>query len=116
MQEITSSGEEGKLTSGRFVCRVAGVYKFQVYTLTKTDAKIWLELYKNNDLVVSVWGHTQGDYADSGNAAIVELTEGDTVYVQSRDQYDVSLFGASDEIYTTMTATYLGETYEGKIS
>ena len=63
-----------------------------------------------------MWGHTQGDYADSGNAAIVELTEGDTVYVQSRDQYDVSLFGAPDEIYTTMTATYLGETYEGKIS
>ena len=55
-----------------------------------------------------------GDYADSGNAAVVFLTEGDTVYIQSRDQYDVSLYGAPDEIYSTITGTFIGESTQGK--
>ena len=54
-----------------------------------------------------------GDYADSGNAAVVFLTEGDTVYIQSRDQYDVSLYGAPDEIYSTITGTFIGESTQG---
>ena len=113
-KEITSAGQEGKLTSGKFVSQATGLYKFQVYALTRSDSNLWLELYKNNELVVSIWGHMGGDYADSGNAAVVFLTEGDTVYIQSRDQYDVSLYGAPDEIYSTITGTFIGESTQGK--
>lgn len=75
---------------------------------------MWLELYKNNDIVVSIYAHALGDYADTGNAAILELSVGDTVYVKSRDQYNVSLFGTQDEIYTTFTAVYLGNSFQSK--
>ena len=83
-----------------------------MYALTKNDTNVWLELYKNNEIVVSIYAHTLGDYADTGNAAILELEIGDTVYVKARDQYNVILYGASDEIYTTFTGVFLGESFQ----
>ena len=111
-QAITTIGSKGQLTSGNFICYTAGIYKFQVYALTKNDTKVWLEFYKNNDMVVSVYAHTIKDYADTGNSVILELEIGDTVYVKTRDQYNVVVYGAPDEIYSTFTGVYLGKAFQ----
>ena len=114
-QEIASAGAKGKLTSGQFICYANGIHKFQLYALTKNDSNVWLELYKNNDLMVSVWAHTKGDYADSGNVVVLELNVGDTVYVKTRDYENISLYGEPDQIYTTFTGVFLGDSFQSKI-
>ena len=113
-QAITRVGSKGQLTSGQFICYTSGIYKFQIYALTKNDTEVWLELYKNNDITISAYAHTQDDYADTGNAAILELSVGDTVYVKTHDQYNVALYGATDEIYSTFTGVYLGNSFQSK--
>nr|AST51799.1 C1qDC6 [Sinohyriopsis cumingii] len=90
-------------TSGVFKCPAEGVYKFQVYSLTTSGKRIWLELYRNEELVASMYGYTPDNYAAAGNAVILFLTEGDAIFVKTRDQYDVMLFGTPDEIYTTFS-------------
>lgn len=84
-----------------------GLYKFQVYSLTKSNTKLFLELKLNNVVVATLWGYTVGDYAAAGNAVILQLEEGDTVWVQTRDDVAVDLYGTSEEIYTTFTGLQL---------
>lgn len=93
---------------GVFTCTEPGLYKFQVFSLTKINSRLFLELYHNDEVVATLWGYTTSDYAAAGNAVVLELAEGDTVKVLSRDQYAVELFGTNEEIYTTFTGVQLG--------
>lgn len=111
-KEITSAGSKLKLTSGKFVCYTGGIYKFQVYSLTIKGTEAWLELYKNYDLVASIWARIYRDRADSGNAVVLELAAGDTVYLKSRHGRTIGLYGASDKIFTTFTGVYLGRSFQ----
>ncbi|KAL3854209.1 hypothetical protein ACJMK2_013487 [Sinanodonta woodiana] len=95
------------LSSGVFTCPVDGVYKFQVYSLTASDKRLWLELYKNEELVASVYGYTPDNYAAAANAAILFLKEGDEIFVKTRNEYDVMVFGTPDQIYTTFSGVRL---------
>lgn len=106
IQEIGKFGS-ADLISGVFTCAVPGLYKFQVYSLTKSNTKLFLELKLNNVVVATLWGYTVGDYAAAGNAVILQLEEGDTVWVQTRDDVAVDLYGTSEEIYTTFTGLQL---------
>lgn len=103
---ITNHG--ANINSGVFTCTKDGLYKFQVYCLTRSDASLFLELYHNDKLVASLWGYTPGDYAAAGNAVILPLMSGDFVKVVSRSQYSVNMYGTPDEIYTTFTGVELG--------
>ncbi|XP_061178742.1 uncharacterized protein LOC133187402 [Saccostrea echinata] len=64
-------------------------------------------MYKNDQLIASIYGYTYADYADAGNAAIVHLDAGDKVYLKAHDDYDQTLYGQGDEIYTTFTGELL---------
>lgn len=110
---ITSHGSPN-LNSGVFVCTKEGLYKFQVYALTKSDSNLYLELYHNNALVASLWGHTPGDFAAAGNAVILPLKTGDTVEVKVKTDYEVHIYGTRDEIYTTFTGVQLGSLQTGE--
>ncbi|XP_053379495.1 uncharacterized protein LOC123526879 [Mercenaria mercenaria] len=105
---VITNHQAASLNSGVFTCSEAGLYKFQVYSLTKSDTNVFLELYVNDKLVASLWGHTPGDYAAAGNAVILPLMSGDFVKVMSRSQYAVNVYGTPDEIYTTFTGVQLG--------
>jgi len=96
------------LNSGVFACTEQGVYKFQIYSLTKTDTQLFLELVHNGAVVASLWGYTTADYAAAGNAVILTLAEGDNVWVETLDNLPVDLYGATDEIYTTFTGVKMG--------
>lgn len=65
------------------------------------DKAMWLELKKNNELLVSISGYDS--HATAGNTVLVHLNRGDTVYVKARQGQEFSLFGRSDEIYATFT-------------
>ena len=108
-QAITTIGTNGQLTSGKFITQSAGTYKFQFYALTQNNTNVWLELYKNNDIVASVFAHSYGDYAATGNGVVLQLKTGDEVYVWTRSNYNTALYGGADQIYTTFTGVYLGK-------
>ncbi|XP_060608068.1 uncharacterized protein LOC132760165 [Ruditapes philippinarum] len=99
---------QAQLNNGVFTCSQDGLYKFQVYSLTKTDSNLFLELYVNDKLVATLWAHTPGDYAAAGNAVILALMNGDFVKVITRSQYSINMYGTPDEIYTTFTGVQLG--------
>lgn len=56
---------------------------------------------------ILVYAYTYSDYADAGNAAILHLNVGDKVYLKAHDDYDQTLFGQGDQIYTTFTGELL---------
>jgi len=91
-----------------FECTESGIYKFQVYSLTQTNTQLFLQLVRDGFVVATLWGYTSGDYAAAGNAVIIQLSEEDRVWVETRDNIPVDLYGASDEIYTTFTGVKLG--------
>uniref|UniRef100_A0A194AMF8 Putative complement C1q tumor necrosis factor-related protein 4-like protein n=1 Tax=Pinctada fucata TaxID=50426 RepID=A0A194AMF8_PINFU len=102
-KNITEIGANVDPTTGVFTCQIPGVYVFSMYSLTRSDGELWLELMKNNELVASIYAYTYADYADAGNAAVLKLQKGDTVYVKAHDDYDNSLYGEASQIYTTLT-------------
>lgn len=97
----------GNLNHGVFTCQEDGLYKFQAYALTKTNAKLFLEVLKNNDVVASLWGHTPGDYASAGNAVVLQLSAGDVVKVVTRASHEMALYGQQGQIYTTFSGVQL---------
>ncbi|XP_033729112.1 uncharacterized protein LOC117318192 [Pecten maximus] len=99
--------------AGVFQANKKGLYAFHFYSLTRQNTELWLELYKNTDLICSAYAHnpSSSGYADAGNSALLFLNIGDTVYVKAHDAYDNTLYGASDEIYTTFTGVLLDGGY-----
>ncbi|XP_062619536.1 complement C1q tumor necrosis factor-related protein 4-like [Saccostrea cucullata] len=93
--------------SGSFICQTPGLYAFTFYGLTEQNWELWLEMMKNDELVASIYGYTYADYADAGNAAILHLNVGDKVYLKAHDDYDQTLYGQGDQIYTTFTGELL---------
>ena len=80
IQVVTN--QNANLSSGIFTCASSGIYKFQVYALTKRSETLFFELFHNAELVASIWARTRNESADGGNAAILDLNAGDTVQVR----------------------------------
>ncbi|XP_069108630.1 complement C1q tumor necrosis factor-related protein 4-like [Argopecten irradians] len=95
--------------NGVFHATQQGLYAFHFYSLTRLNTELWMELYKNTELICSAYAHTpsQAGYADAGNSALLYLNPGDTVYVKAHDAYDTTLYGVPDEIYSTFTGVLL---------
>lgn len=88
--------------TGIFKCPQSGMYVFHLHAYDmNTDKAMWLELKKNNELLVSISGYDS--HATAGNTVLVHLNRGDTVYVKARQGQEFSLFGRNDEIYATFT-------------
>ncbi|KAL8576672.1 hypothetical protein ACOMHN_025147 [Nucella lapillus] len=98
--------------NGKFMCIESGIYVFQVHALSGNDTDMWLELHHNYQYVVSVWGHTDNDYATGGNSVILQLIMGDEVTVACTTQYHSELYGASDEVYATFSGYLISPVYQ----
>ncbi|CAC5380908.1 Protein FAM160A1,FTS and Hook-interacting protein,UPF0518 protein CPIJ015043,FTS and Hook-interacting protein homolog [Mytilus coruscus] len=92
---------------GKFVCSTPGLYAFHLYAVTQSNGHVWLELYRNDDYIVSIYGRTPSDYVDAGNSVFLNLEMDDRVYIKARDNYDNVIFGAGDQVYTTFTGVLL---------
>lgn len=68
---------------------------------------MFLELYKNDSLLGSLYGHTSEHLAPAGNAAIVHLNVGDRVQVKTKEtSYRVHLW--TDHDGNTFSGVELG--------
>jgi hypothetical protein len=103
--KVLTNSNGALLNNGVFTCPESGLYKFQAYSVTKGDKKLFLEVFKNNVLVASLWAHSAN--AAAGNAVVLELPKGHEVKVMTRSSYNVSIYGAPDQIYTTFSGVQL---------
>ncbi|XP_062300600.1 caprin-2-like isoform X3 [Scomber scombrus] len=79
---ITNIGGAYSQYTGIFTAPVAGVYYFTFYHHAGGEHRAILNLYKNNQFIVRVADHPSNDHADNGgNAAFLQLQQGDQVYV-----------------------------------
>uniref|UniRef100_K1R8I1 Complement C1q-like protein 3 n=1 Tax=Magallana gigas TaxID=29159 RepID=K1R8I1_MAGGI len=84
-------------SSGKFTAAFDGTYIFHYYGLDP----------KNQEYVNSAYGHTVSGLADAGNTAILHLSSGDQVYIKTRNNRQVDLFGAPNQVYSTFSGTLL---------
>ncbi|XP_007574054.1 complement C1q-like protein 3 isoform X1 [Poecilia formosa] len=101
---ITNLGNAYNQNTGIFVAPVGGMYYFSFFYHAGGGHKVRLFLMKNNEHVLESSDHkTLNDGADNGgNAAFVELQQGDQVYVQLHPETHV--FGGS---HTTTFSGFL---------
>lgn len=87
----------------KFQVQIPGLYVFHVHSLSSENGEVWLDIYKNNDYVVSIYASTYYDWADAGNSVVLDLSKGDLIFVKAVDNYVNDVYGAADEIYTTFS-------------
>lgn len=64
--------------------------------------------------MASLWAHTSSSNAAAGNAVVLELSKGDEVKVMTRSSYNVSIYGAPGQIYTTFSGVQLDSSVTSK--
>ena len=116
---------------GKFICTVAGLYSFHLFSVAETrfilihefitnyslamqDSGVLLDIYKNDLLLVSLVGNIPGQFVDAGNSVVVHLNKGDHIYVKAHETYEGQLFGARDRIYTSFSGVLLAQNSRGK--
>ncbi|KAM9335373.1 complement C1q-like protein 4 [Symphorus nematophorus] len=81
---VTNIGDAYNQSTGVFAAPVTGVYYFTFFYHAGGHQATQLKLMKNSEFIVRTSDHRSGsDTADNGgNAAFLELQEGDQVYVR----------------------------------
>lgn len=75
-------------------------------------------MYHNEECVNSAYGHTVSGLADAGYSVILHLSSGDQVYIKTRNNRQMDLFGAPNQVYSTFSGTLLapkGHDSEGNL-
>lgn len=110
LQIITSFGH-GNLESGVFTSTKQGLYMFVVHAMSERGKTSFLDLYLNDQIVVTVRDFYLDGRSVSGNTAILRLEPGNTVRVKTRP-YDEVYVGVGDppEYYTSFTGVQLDST------
>ncbi|CAG5125789.1 unnamed protein product, partial [Candidula unifasciata] len=87
--------------TGIFTSPSAGIYVFHIHASTKCSHDFWVELFHNNEYVISAFARQNKDFDSAGNTVILQLNENDTVCVKAHRQ--AYLFGQAKEIYATLS-------------
>ena len=85
-------GEDFDLDIGKFICRLNGTYYFVFHVNKWSNARnCYIKLMKNGVTITAVYEDGGYDYYDAvSNSAILQLTQGDRVWLQLH---------ANDEVY-----------------
>ena len=87
---------------------VDGLYVFHYHVLAQLGKQVWVELYHNYRYVNTAYGHTTGSYGVGSNAAALELTSGDVVFLDIK-HHDSYIYGAFDDVYATFTGYLIAQ-------
>ncbi|XP_069125691.1 complement C1q-like protein 3 [Argopecten irradians] len=83
---VTNVGNAYDLQSGMFRCGVSGIYVFNIHLLALPGKDIQTELMKDGSAVGYVYaGGQSGTFDHGGNTVILELAEGDSVWLRNTD-------------------------------
>ncbi|KAH9500395.1 Complement C1q tumor necrosis factor- protein 6 [Bulinus truncatus] len=104
----TNIGNAYDINTGVFTCPVKGVYLILLNSLTQKVNEAWLEVYRNNNYIMSVYGQHDPINISASNSVIVELNQGDRLYVKSRRSSGV--YGKADDIYCTFSGYLITST------
>ncbi|XP_070543123.1 complement C1q subcomponent subunit B-like [Ptychodera flava] len=105
-------GNGYSLSTGKFTCSVSGVYFFMMSGMRRPTSHIlYICLMKNNEKLPCVYVHNSGQrqYGSASNSVIIDLQEGDEVWV--RLSSGRALYSDNDE-YATFTGYLLYENSE----
>ena len=81
---MTNIGDGYDSQSGVFTCPIHGLYFFTVSLLSLNNPTgMYHQLRKNGELIVSVFDNHPGFHHQASQSAILELTTGDRVWIQS---------------------------------
>ncbi|XP_072029228.1 uncharacterized protein [Amphiura filiformis] len=85
-------GEDFDLDIGKFICRINGTYYFIFHVNKWSNAhNCYIKLMKNGLMITAVYEDSGYDYYDGvSNSILLEMTEGDQVWLQLH---------ANDEVY-----------------
>ncbi|BFZ00970.1 hypothetical protein BsWGS_04009 [Bradybaena similaris] len=108
---ISNHGGGYDSNTGIFTAPTSGVYVFQIHALTTKGNAFWLNLFHNNDYVISVFARHYYEYAAAGNSAVLTLKKGDQVYMTAWTT--AHLFGRHNERYATLTGFLIGQLPDG---
>lgn len=105
---FTNLGNAYDPRTGVFTSRTAGVYKFEVHALSSAgNRQARLSIRHNNKDTVTLYS-APNTYNTASNTVILQLSEGDTVYVVAYI-HSAHLYGTHAEIYSTFTGIMLAE-------
>ena len=104
---ITNIGNSYDVDTGVFTAPQTGIYVFHFHALAEISSVIWLELFHNYRYVESLYGYSGGEWGSGSNAAVLKLTSGDVVYVQTRPDHNIYLYGKPHQVYCTFSGYLL---------
>ncbi|BFZ00973.1 hypothetical protein BsWGS_04012 [Bradybaena similaris] len=98
---ITNIGNAYNSYTGVFTAPVDGVYGFHMHVLTQSGAEAWLDLFHNEEYIVSTYANEPGGYDAAGNSVMLTLNVGDRIQVKAHTS--ALLYGQADQQYATFT-------------
>ena len=98
---VTNLNNDFSLATNVFTCFIPGTYSFTLSLSVPINKNPVIRLVKNGDPIVSTYTRTNDEYAVSSNSAIVNLDEGDHVWLQFKHN---SVRG------NTISSTAIGQT------
>ena len=93
------------LLAGVYTVPTSGDYVVMMHALSELNGQLWLDLYRNDDYLISAYAHTTAQYATASNVGVVRFNASDLLHVKGHG--DSILYGYSDEVYTTLSAYLL---------
>ncbi len=103
----TNVGGDFDEAGGRFTCDISGIYLF-TYSIGTYSSNPHISLMKNNQKVNTIYRSDEGLLDIVSNAAILQLTIGDEVWLQCRDK-GREVYSNGD-LFTTFSGVILYET------
>uniref|UniRef100_A0A0B7A1M5 C1q domain-containing protein n=1 Tax=Arion vulgaris TaxID=1028688 RepID=A0A0B7A1M5_9EUPU len=106
-QLLTTIGEGFNTATGVFTAPKAGDYVFHVNALTQVNNRIYVDLYRNDNYLVSIYAWSGAfTYDTASNVITQRLSKGDRVYLKARKP--AYFYGQVGEVYTTFSGYITG--------
>uniref|UniRef100_A0A0B7A6S4 C1q domain-containing protein n=1 Tax=Arion vulgaris TaxID=1028688 RepID=A0A0B7A6S4_9EUPU len=99
---LTNNGLGYNKEDGVFTAPKKGVYVFSINALSTEGEKFLINLYRNDNYIVSAYGTgVAAGFGAGSNTVVLAINKGDRIYVKA--PREVFLSGSPDEIYASFT-------------